>query len=165
MATLTSRSEVQVLSNQVATLLSAYERFDIQQDYPGISGYAMSLKTDIYVHRVHTKKDLYNPTSFWVGSTTTALPSMGFIKEWLKHSREATLKKIKQGIYVGQVRVGGEWQSVDYKFNRWFYFDHPNNRVLGQVQVIDLVELNSKPPKTHTKSATPTPLSKQEDNK
>lgn len=35
---------------------------------------------------------------------------------------------------------------------------------LTKLKVTDLVLVDDKPPKTHTKSATPTPLSKQEDN-
>lgn len=147
-ATLSTHSEAQVLSNQVDTLLSAYESFLIQQDVPGISGYAMTLKTDIYVHRVRTKRDTYLPTSFYVGTSLTALPSMGFMRQWLKNSREVTLKTINKGKYRYETLINGEWQMVDGKYNRWFFYDRKNNALIGQVQVNDLATTDHKPSKT-----------------
>ena len=132
MATLTSRSEPQALSNQVATLLSAYEDFRLNSDVPGLMGYSMELLTTIYVHRKHTKRDLFKPQSFYVGSSTTALPSMGFIQEWLKHARQSTLERINKGEY-DEYQEDGSYLKRHY--NKWIYYDRRNNKLIGKVRL------------------------------
>jgi hypothetical protein len=136
MATLSTLSETQALNNQVANRLRAYESFTIQSDVPGIEGYTLTLRTNIYVHRVHTQRDTYSPASFYAGTSITALPSIGFMRQWLENNRKATLERINKGVYKSEEIIGGEWQSVDRKYNRWAYYDGTTRRLIGEVHQI-----------------------------
>ena len=140
MATLTTRSEPQALSNQVATLLRTYEDFSLQEDQPGYSGYVVTLKTNLLIHRRHTKADLFKHHSFYVGAQFTMLPNFSFLESWLIKARMTTDKGVRKGDYTAEEYIGGEWQTVKYKYNRWIYHDRVNNRMIGQVQVTDLVK-------------------------
>lgn len=149
MATQSNLSEAQALSNQVDTLLRAYEQFFLQQDVSGVSGYAMQLRTNTYIHLKHTNKTLFRRHSVYMASSLTALPNIAFIKEWLKNGREASDKLLRKGEYQEYLDDGGYRLR---KFNQWFYYDGVNRKLVGEVQVNDLV---APKPLTNTDTANP----------
>lgn len=152
-ATLSTRSEPKIaLSNQVAALLRGYEEFMVQQDIPGVSGYVMTLRTNLMVHIKHTRKNVFRPHSVYQATSMTALPNKAFMEAWLKNAREAATKFINKGDYTDEKLVAGEWQSWKRKFNQWIYYDRKLGALTGQVQLIDLVATS---PDTNSSSSNP----------
>lgn len=146
MATLT-KNKTQLLMGWVGSLTNPYDEFTVQQDYPGIEGYILNLKTNVYIHRKHTSRDLFVPHSVYQVTSCTALPSKGFMKEWLKNAREASQKFLNKGDYSVEEYIGGEWQSVKRKYNRWIYYDRHNQALFGEVHrlpKLKTTQLNQK---------------------
>ncbi len=134
MATLT-KSKESVLTELVEPLLNPYEEFTISADYPGVHGYVLHFRTNTYIHRKHTPKALFIPHSVYNASTTTALPSVGFIEALLKNTRIAAKNFLDKGDYTGEEIISGEWQSVKRKYNQWIYYDRKNQRLIGKVHI------------------------------
>lgn len=132
-----------VLVQQVANLLRGYEEFRVY--YP-VSSYdcVMELRTEVMVHRKHTKRGLFVPNSVYQASSHTSLPNLDFIEAWLPNAREAAEKFISKGEFTVEKIINGEWQSVKAKYNQWIYYDHKNSAMIGEVQSITQPATNPK---------------------
>lgn len=133
MATMTV-SKTSHLVKQVERLLNPYEEFTITDNEPGIFGYVLRFKTNVYIHRKHTRKDLFIPHSTFQASTSTALPNIQFMQEWLKNARIAAKKLLDKGEYTAEEKIGGEWQSVKRRYNQYVFYDRTEQRLTGEVQ-------------------------------
>lgn len=133
----TTVSKTSVLVEQVERLLNPYEEFTITDNEPGIFGYVLRFKTNVYIHRKHTRKDLFIPHSTFQASTSTALPSIDFMQEWLRNARVASKKLLNKGEYPSEVHVGGEWQTVKRHYNQYVYHDRRNNRLVGKLKGLE----------------------------
>lgn len=127
-------SKTSILVKQVEGLLNPYEEFTVTDNEPGIFGYVLRFKTNVYIHRKHTRKDLFIPHATFQASTSTALPSLQFMHEWLKNAREAAKKLLDKGEYTGEELISGEWQSVKRRYNQYIFHDRKNNRLIGKVR-------------------------------
>lgn len=149
MATMT-KSRASSLVERVDSLLNPYEEFYVQQDYPGVMGYVITLKTHIYIHRKHTRKDLFIPHSVYQAGSFTVLPNMAFMREWLKNARRAAKKLINKGEYTTEERLGNQYMSVKRRYNQWIYYNRKERVLFGTLQVVGEgsstdVRANTKP--------------------
>lgn len=150
MATLTSTPLNQYV-HACESLLNPYEDLTIQEYVPGVSGYVISLRTNLYIHRKHTRKDLFIPHSVYQATSITVLPARLFMEEWIKNARKAALKLINKGKYQSEALISGKWQPVTRHYNQWTFYDRKRNITFGEVKgVVGESPTHSK--ESHTKS-------------
>ena len=130
-------SKTHILTEQVKMLLNPYEEFTITDNEPGVFGYVLRFKTSVYIHRKHTRKDKFIRHSTFQASVSTALPSIGFIREWIKNARKATLKLLNKGEYTEEDYINGEWQSVKAHYNQYIFYDRLTQRLIGRPTTIN----------------------------
>lgn len=128
MATLT-RSIESVFIEKVRLMLNDYEEFHIQQPM-GYADYQMTLKTNVMIHRSHTKKDVFFPHSIYQGTSITVIPNAQFMKYWVKNAREAAQKFLDKGEYT---TTDEEGSTLKRKFNKWMYYDNKRRLLIGTV--------------------------------
>lgn len=143
MATLT-RDVKSVFVEKVGLLLNDYEGFHLQQDMPGVSGYVMTLRTNLMVHIKHTGKNIFRPHTVYQATSMTAIPNTSFMETWIKNAREAAQNFINKGDYTDEKLVGGEWQRWKRKFNQWIYYDKKRNMLFGKVQTLKSAQPKEK---------------------
>lgn len=140
----TISDDLVALNNHVDTLLKPYERSKIEfvAFYPY---YMFTLKTDVMVHRKHTRKGLFTHHSVASHVSMTGKPSKELLGDWLESARERNQNLIQSGEYETEELISGQFQPIKRKFNQWIYYDTKSRATIGEMQGTDMQVDDSKP--------------------
>lgn len=137
-------SKAYAVTTIAQNLLNPYEDFDLQSFVPGINGYVLTIRTNLMIHRKHTRKNVFKPHAVYQSTSMTALPNKGFLEHWIKNARQGAKDFINKGEYLAEIQIGKEWTSVKRHYNQWIYYDRKRGITYGKVTEVKRLKSRTK---------------------